>query len=279
MRRRIEHEHRKSKQEKEKKKERMKVKHVAFEAVQKAGTILMENIGNIREVHLKQRNDYVTNIDIEAENAIKSIIHRAFPHHGIVAEESGIEKQSAEQTWYIDPISSTRNYVHGLPHFATVMALQERGQFVFATVFDPFYKELFSAEKEQGAYLNGKRIQVSTTDTLSKAMLFTVIQTRGQGSKEQGMKLLENVFPQMGTYRRFGSLALELSYVAAGRIDGQIHTGTDIFAIPAGKLILEEAGGKVTDFAGNSWNTASQTTLATNGKIHHELLRTVQKVR
>src|SRR5579864_8133051 len=132
----------------------MEVKHIALEAIKTAGTLLMKNINNIKEISLKQRNDYLTNVDIEAENTIKDIIKTAFPHHSFVAEESAIENNNPEYTWYIDPISSTINYVHGLPHFAVALALQEKQQFIFSAVLDPFFQELFYAEKGQGAYLN-----------------------------------------------------------------------------------------------------------------------------
>ncbi len=250
----------------------MNVKHIALEAIQKAGVLLMDNINNIKEVSLKQKNDYLTNVDIEAEKIIKTAIKSAFPQHSFVAEESAIEKNNPEYTWYIDPISSTMNYVHGLPHFAVTIALQEQNQFVFSAVLDPFFQELFYAEKGQGAYLNNKRVSVSSTDTLAKALLFMVIQTKGDGNKEEGVRCFERVLPQIATYRRLGSLALELCYVAAGRLDGQVYAGTDIFSLPAGKLIVEEAGGKVTDFAGENWDLTSESVLATNGKVHSELM-------
>jgi myo-inositol-1(or 4)-monophosphatase len=256
----------------------MEMKHIALKAVQKAGSLLMENINDIKEISLKQKNDYLTNIDIEAEKLIKAIVKSAFPQHSFVAEESAIEKNSPEYTWYIDPISSTMNYVHGLPHFAVTIALQEKKQFIFSAVLDPFFQELFYAEKGQGAYLNDRRIHVSSTDTLSKALLFMGIQTKGDGNKEEGIRHFERLLPQIATYRRFGSLALELCYVAAGRIDGQVHTGTDIFSIPAGKLIVEEAGGRVTDFASEDWDLMSKSVLATNGKVHSELVKVLQNI-
>ncbi len=256
----------------------MNVKHIALEAIQKAGVLLMDNINNIKEISLKQRNDYLTNVDIEAEKIIKSTIKSEFSQHSFIAEESAIEKNSPEYTWYIDPISSTINYVHGLPHFAVAIALQERSQLIFSAVLDPFFQELFYAEKGQGAYLNNKRVSVSSTDTLAEALLFMVIQSKGDGNKEKGVRCFEHLLPQIATYRRLGSLALELCYIAAGRMDGQVYAGTDIFSIPAGKLIVEEAGGKVTDFAGEDWDLTSESVLATNGKVHSELMEVLHNV-
>ena len=238
----------------------------------------MENINNIKEISLKQRNDYLTNVDIEAEKVIKSAIKSVFPQHSFVAEESAIEQNSPEYTWYIDPISSTIYYVHGLPHFAGAIALQVRNQLIFSAVLDPFFQELIYAEKGQGAYLNNKRISVSSTATLAEALLFMVIQTKGDGNKEEGVRCFERLLPQIATYRRLGSLALELCYVAAGRMDGQVCAGTDIFSIPAGKLIVEEAGGRVTDFAGGDWGLTSGSVLATNGRVHDDIMEVLHDI-
>jgi len=257
----------------------MEIKQTALLAIQEAGKILMENINQIKEINLKQKNDYLTNVDIEAENKIKAIIKSKFPDHSIVTEESEIENNNSPYTWYIDPISSTMNYVHGLPHFATAIALQHINDFIFSAVLDPFFNELFYAEKGNGVYMNEEKIHVSTIDDLAKSLIFIVLNSKGIQNKEEGMKYFQTLFPSISSFRRLGSLALELCYVACSRMEGHIYTKTDIFSIPAGKLILEEAGGKVTDFEGKPWDIQSETIVATNGKIHDQLLMLIQQCK
>lgn len=257
----------------------MKIKNVALSAIQEAGKILMENINEIKEISLKQRNDYITNVDIEAENKIKEIIKSTFPNHSFIAEESEIEKNNSAYTWYIDPISETNNYIHRLPHFAVALALQHNNEFILSAVLDPFFNELFYAEKGNGAYLNGKQIHVSNIDDLTKSFIFIVINSRSLENKKEGMKYFQTLLPSIASFRRIGSLALELCYVACGRVEGHTYTKTDIFSIPAGKLILEEAGGIVTDFAGKRWNLQSENIVATNGRIHNQLLSLIDKCK
>ncbi len=250
----------------------MKIKDIAFDAVKEAGKILMNNIGQIKTIHLKQKNDFLTNVDVEAENKIKEIIKTAFPHHSFVAEESEIEKNSTPFTWYIDPISSTMNYVHGLPHFAVAISLREHDQFIFSVVLDPFFHELFYAEKGAGAYCNDKKIHVSSINNLSSSIVSLVLNNKGT---KDSLHYFEDTFNNIATYRRLGSLALELCYIASGRIEGMAYTKTDIFSLPAGKVILEEAGGKITDFDGVPWDILSKNIIASNGKIHNEFVKVV----
>jgi myo-inositol-1(or 4)-monophosphatase len=256
----------------------MSIKTVALEAVQKAGAILMQNIDAIGMIRLKQANDYLTNIDIQAENTVKAIIKKSFPEHAIIAEESGGEGEGSLYTWFVDPISSTQNYVHGLPHFAVVISVRKGTDFVFSAVFDPFFHELFSAEKGKGAYLNEKKMRVSSVNNLSKALMSLVIQTKGEGNKEKGLYYFGNLLPHVASFRRIGSLALELCYVASGRLDGQVFLGSDIFSLPAGKLILEEAGGKLTDFDGKSWTLDSSSVIATNGMLHSDIVHILRNL-
>ncbi|MFC1629719.1 inositol monophosphatase family protein [Patescibacteria group bacterium] len=251
----------------------MIIKNVAIKAVKEAGVILMNNIHKIKSVGLKQRNDYVTNIDIEVESRIKEIIQSNFPeHHGIVAEESGIEKKDSEYIWFIDPISSTGNYIHGLPHFAVSVAVQKNSEFVLAAVYDPYYDELFYTEKGRGAFLNNKIINISNTDELSRAIICIGIHKKGDAKTKEGLKYFEKIVSTHAEFRRIGSTSLQVCYVACGRIDAHINNHSDIFAIPSGKLILEEAGGVVTDFNNNPWNLSSKTIVASNGKFHKTLI-------
>lgn len=251
----------------------------AMIAAKASGEILIENLGKIKEINFKERNDHLTNVDIEAENEIKSLLKKAFPHHGFVAEESEAEAVHAEYKWFIDPLSSTVNYIHGLPHFATAIALQRDNDFILSVVFDPFFNELFYAEKGKGAFLNGKKIAVSSVKDTNQAMIFLGILAKGQNKKQkidEGLEYFSQIIPHVSAFRRIGSTALQFCYVACGRADAFVENNNDIFAIPAGKVILEEAGGKLTDFQGNPWNLDSKNILGTNGKIHQELQKYLQ---
>lgn len=247
-------------------------KDVAIEAIKEAGQLLRKNSKKVAQINLKQRNDYVTNIDIEVESLIKNRINESFPNHSIIAEETGIKKKDSDYSWYIDPIGATSNFIHGLPHFACSLALRKENKLLFSVVLDPFYDELFYAEQGKGAYLNDQRISVSETNKLSSSILFLGIHNRGNIDLEKGFNYFENVFGKISEYRRIGSTALQLCWVACGRADGHLNNHNDIFAVAAGKLILEEAGGKLTDFEGRKWSEKSESVLATNGKLHNNLV-------
>jgi len=168
--------------------------------------------------------------------------------------------------------------VHGLPHFGIALTLGKGEGFIFSAVYDPFFKELFWAEKGKGAYLEEERIHVSETSELKKVLIFAA--TKGIEDKEKGKLFYQTTWPKLiysvASFRRMGSLALELAYVACGRVDAQMHFPNDAFSIPCGKVILEEAGGKVTDFQGRPWTRQSGSVIASNGKIHDDLVKILQ---
>jgi len=250
----------------------MLLKNVAIKSVKEAGIILMDNLNKIRSIELKQRNDYVTNVDIEAENKIKAVIKSNFPEHSIIAEESEIEKKESEYTWFIDPISSTENYIHALPHFAVSIAVKKNNGFILATVYDPYYKELFYAEKGRGAFLNDEKINVSNINSISRSIFCVGIHNKGNVKVTEGIKYFKKIISNFAVFRRIGSTSLQICYVACGRIEAHINNHSDIFAIPSGKLILEEAGGIVTDFDNNPWDFNSKNVVASNKKIHKSLI-------
>lgn len=252
-------------------------KDIGIETIKEAGLLLSKSSKKVTQISFKQRNDYVTNIDIEIENLIKKRITKSFPNHSIIAEETGIKKEISEYSWYIDPISATSNFIHGLPHFACSLALRKRDKFLFSVVLDPFYDELFFAELGKGAYLNDHKISVSETNKLSKSILFLGIHNRGNISLKSGFEYFKKVFTKISEYRRIGSTALQFCWVACGRADGHLNNHNDIFAVAAGKLTLEEAGGKLTDFEGREWSEKSNSVLATNGKIHQSLVNILKK--
>lgn len=248
-------------------------KETALNAVREAGKILMDNLGNIKSLELKRKNDYVSNVDIAAEHKIIETILSNFPEHNIIAEESGTQNRKSRYTWFIDPISSTDNYIHSLPHFAVSLALQEDESFVLAVVFDPLTNEFFYAEKGKGAYLNNSRIVVSSISDISKAMLCVGMNKKGMGDDiEEGIAFFTKFLFISSPLRKIGSTALEMCYVACGRIEAHINNHSDMFSIPAGKLILGEAGGIVTDFDNNDWGCDSKNVIASNGNIHGSLI-------
>ncbi len=246
---------------------------VALKAVREAGAILMDNLHHIESVELKGRNEYVTNVDRKAEEAIKKIIKSSFPTHGIVAEESEAEDVDAEFVWFVDPISATKSYMHGLPHFATSVAMRQKDEIRCAAVLDSFYDELFYAEKGRGAWLNDEKIHVSAAEDLSKTIICIGIHTKGEFKVEEGMRYFRKLVEYPVEYRRIGSTSLQMCYVACGRIDAHVNNDSDIFAIPAGKLMVEEAGGIISDFSGDNWTFNSKDVVCSNRRIHKDLLK------
>lgn len=252
------------------------IKSTALHAIRESGKIIRENVGKIESVNEKRKNDFVTNIDIEAENTIKDIISASFPDHTFTAEESATEHAQGEYTWFIDPVSSTVNYVHGFPHFATVLALQKGGEIVLAYVLDPLTNELFFAEKGKGAFCNDQPIHVSSTPELGNAMVILGIHMKGEKNITTTMDYVAKMLTHISDYRRIGSTALQLCYVACGRADAYTHNSSDMFAVPAGKLILEEAGGKLTDFSGATWKTTAKNIIGSNSILHEEIIQLLQ---
>lgn len=246
----------------------MGFKETAIKAVKSAGKILITNLDKDNEVRFKAHpHDYVTNIDIQSENLIKEILKLEFPGHSIIAEESEIEEKSSLYTWFIDPLSSTANYIHRFPHFAVAVALRYQNEFILGVVYDPFFDELFVAEKDQGATLNNQPIRISKVSEVDQAMILPVMHTTDTAEYVQKILRLK-----AGGMRHIGSTALQLCYIACGRAEAYINNDSDVFAIPAGKIILEEAGGRVSDFQNQDWNLDSKTILASNDLVHNDLI-------
>jgi myo-inositol-1(or 4)-monophosphatase len=239
----------------------------AKECVLKGGEILVNNLGNIKNIFNKNAFDIATNLDIEVENEIKSIIQERYPNHNIIAEESDILDNQSDFTWYIDPLSCTLNYVHQLPFFSVDVALMKNNQILVGAVFDPRMEELFSAEKGFGANLNGKSISVSSNTDLMESVITMILDKSTEEALRKSRRLFDRFFP-ITNIRIIGSTALHLCYVACGRSEAFMELYSDIFSTPAGKIILEESGGKVTDFSGDNWTCDSPNVFASNGKIH-----------
>ncbi len=257
----------------------MNPKATAMKAAQEAGDILLSNFRKNIAIRSKTTSqNLVTKVDIAAEKKIVSIIKRNFPTHSFLTEEKTTKEIESDYIWIIDPIDGTNNYAHGLPHCSVSIALYKNNQPVLGVVYDPFRNELFFAQKNKGAFLNGKRIFVSKAKTLDKSLLVTgfyyernQLMTRTLGHMEIFFK--KNVHG----IRRLGSAALDLCYVACGRFDGYWELKLSPWDFAAGALIVQESGGRVTSSKGNSYGLNMPDILASNNKIHDAMLTVVSK--
>ena len=250
----------------------------AVEAARRAGNRLMESFGRPVPFGEKSRRNFVTPLDGEAEALILDTLKAAFPDHAVLSEEAGALPGSSDFRWIVDPLSSTRNYLHGMPHWAVCLALERLGVPSLAVVLDPFSDELFTARAGKGSYRNGMRQQVSEVSSLSRAMVcatFSVEGERGEEDISLGLGYYSRL-AHLADLRSLGSAGLHLAFVAAGRLDAFVTNDADLFATVAGVLLVREAGGIVTDFQGNGWTPAAETLVASNGRFHDQLLRAVQ---
>lgn len=248
---------------------------VADKAARGAGKILLDKLGEIKEVEFKARNSLLTQADTESEELIIKIIKSHFPAHRILAEESGrhsTEDGNSDFLWIIDPLDGTTNYTHSYPFFAVSIALEVEGVVKLGLVYDPVKDEMFRAAVGQGAYLNGERIRVSDTKDIENGNLCTGFIHTTDRIVEENLRHFENFIWRSRAVRRDGSAALDLCYVACGRYDGFWEIGLNPWDTAAGFLIAEEAGGKVTDFSGNKFGIYGEETLASNGIIHGEMI-------
>ncbi|MDM7859683.1 inositol-1-monophosphatase [Alteromonas sp. ASW11-36] len=228
--------------------------NIAVRAARVAGNIIARGFENRDDLdtQAKGKNDFVTKIDKEAEQAIISKIKQSYPDHAFYGEESGKQGDDETFTWIIDPLDGTTNFIKGIPHFSVSIALLHKGRLDQAVVFDPIRGELFTASKGAGAQLNGYRIRASKAKDLDQTILGTAFPFKQPEQLEQYTRQFTQIFSKAGDIRRSGSAALDMAYVAAGRLDGYWERGVQPWDIAAGELLVREAGGLVTDFAGNN---------------------------
>jgi myo-inositol-1(or 4)-monophosphatase len=253
--------------------------NTAVKAARKAGSIITRASYDLDKltVRTKRQNDFVSEVDHAAEDAIISTLKDAYPDHGFLGEESGYQDRDAEYLWVIDPLDGTTNFLHGVPQYCVSIGLQHKGVLRHAVVFDPNRTELFTASKGAGAYLTVRRIRVSRVDKLESALMGTGFPFREVGNLDDYMRMMKNVIMSTAGLRRPGAAALDLSWVAAGRFDGFWEMGLSPWDMAAGALLVREAGGLVGDFAGEDRFMDTGRIVASNGKIFAAILKVLQQ--
>jgi len=233
------------------------------------------SISNASKSRKKNRNDFVTEVDRAAEQAIIEVLKTAYPDHAILAEESGPSSNlhdESENVWIIDPLDGTTNFIHGFPQYCVSIALQQRGQITQAVVYDPTRNDLFTATKGAGAYLNEKRIRVSRRDKMAEALIGTGFPFRDADDLEQYMKMFKLMTERCAGLRRPGAAALDLAYIAAGRLDGFFEKGLQSWDMAAGALLVTEAGGIVSNFVGEAGYLDKGDVIAGTPKIFAQMI-------
>lgn len=250
----------------------------AIETARDAGRVLLEKFGRIENVTKKGDINLVTEADLASEALIVERIKSHFPRHAILAEEAGnavVTGEDGGHKWIIDPLDGTTNYAHGYPCFCVTIALEHEGEVVLGVTYDPTRDELFTAEKGRGATLNGKPIRVSRTDELGNALLVTGFPYDIKHREKFARHLTEFLLTSRGV-RRDGSAAIDLAYVACGRFDGFWEEGLNPWDVAAGKLLIEEAGGTVSNYDGSPFSIYTPPIVASNGTIHAEMLNVLK---
>jgi myo-inositol-1(or 4)-monophosphatase len=251
----------------------------AIEAVVRAGDLQMAHFGRQMRVDKKGTIDLVTEIDLQVEREFRAMIADRFPGHLVLGEEfSNADDLTrvAEFRWVLDPIDGTTNFAHGLPVFCASLALEINGEAMVGAVYDPNRRELFTAQRDLGAWLNGAPLRVSSSETLLDSLLVTGFHYSIHKDPEELLGLFGEFITRARAVRRLGSAAIDLCYVAAGRFDGFWEQKLQPWDVAAGALIVQEAGGQVTTSSGEPFRSELGSVLATNGRIHAEMLQTIQ---
>ena len=244
----------------------------AREAALAAGEILVGRLHGAKRVSSKGRGNVVTDVDLEAERRIFDLLSAEFPSMGLLGEESSGELRASGYTWVVDPLDGTRNYASGIPVFSVVVALARDGEVVAGVNYDPVRGEMFHAERGRGAFLNDRPIRVSEKAALDDCILGMDMSYNNEGARN-GLEVILSLWPGMQTARVMGSAALGLSYAAAGRYDLYFHHQLEPWDVAAGLLLIEEAGGVVTDRAGRRAALYSDGLVASSAALHAEFMR------
>lgn len=253
---------------------------IAIESVKKAGEIIKSFRGSSLKVRRKTGYDIVSEVDLSAEKEIIDHLRKHFPEHCLLSEELNSTLRCTRRfQWIIDPLDGTINYVSGLPLFSVSLALQEEGKTILGVIFDPIADELYTSIRGRGSSVNGRKIQVSDTSDLGKSVLsFMLTSHYTQEEVNEVIKHISKLSILCRGLRLYVSQALELAYIASGRIDGTFCIKSRGFSAAAGALILIEAKGRVTDLDGSEFDNSSRSLLATNSSLHDEILSTLKEV-
>ena len=254
---------------------------VAVEAALAAGRLQLEYFRRDLQIHKKGVIDLVTEADVAVEQDIRARVARHFPDHVFLGEEEAQSATAPESAfrWIVDPIDGTTNFVHGLPLFCVSIALEIEGRVEVGVVYAPVADELFTAERGEGARLNGMRIHVTREASLIDALLVTGFPPQATDARGEQLAIFGEFLSRARAVRRLGSAALDLAYVAAGRFDGFWERSLHGWDVAAGSLLVGEAGGRVTGFSGGSFDPFGGELLASNGAIHSQLVDTLGDVR
>jgi myo-inositol-1(or 4)-monophosphatase len=253
--------------------------NIAVRAARSAGDIIVRNMDRLDRLKIttKHNNDFVSNVDHMSEQAIINTLKTAYPDHGILAEESGKQSEQSEFQWIIDPLDGTTNYLHGFPQFAVSIALKHKNRLEVGVIYDPVSQELFTASRGNGAKLNDKRIRVSNHKGLTNALLGTGFPYYDQSYLDTYLATMKQLMSKTAGIRRPGSAALDLAWLAAGRIDGFWEFNLKAWDIAAGALIVREAGGIVSDFKNSDAYLTTGDIIAATPKVFPEMLKIIQQ--
>ncbi len=252
--------------------------NIAITAARRAGNQILRGFDQRHELHIdiKGQNDFVSEVDRNAEQSIIDVIHKAYPDHAILAEESGLQQGKVEYEWVIDPLDGTTNFLHGNPQFSVSIALRYKNRLEIGVIYDPLRDELFTAVRGQGAQLNGHKLRVSRLPSLQNALIGTGFPFKYQQHIDAYLAMFKVMLQQVADLRRPGSAALDLAYVASARLDGFWEIGLQPWDMAAGILLIEEAGGLVSDFGGGHDYFATGNVIAGNPRILKAILQTIR---
>ena len=257
--------------------------NIGIKAARRAGSLMVRYADRLEQVSVekKGRRDFVSEIDRMAEEEIIQVIRDSYPAHRILAEESGSddppgESAGADVEWIIDPLDGTTNYLHGDPHFAISIGIRKSGNMEHGIIFDPLRDELFTASRNRGAQLNSRRIRVSGKASLTEALVGSGFSIRNLHAVDGVMRVMRGVLPKVSNLKISGSAALDLAYVACGRLDGYWEQGIRAWDMAAGSLLVREAGGLVADFEGGQDFLDKGNIVAANQRMFNELLTLVK---
>ena len=253
---------------------RISILQKAVEAAHLGGQILTEGFGKLQkhQIGLKGRGDFITEMDYQSEKAILDYVRQHFPDHGIQAEESGEVDTDSEYKWIVDPLDGTANYVQGIPFFSVSIAVLKSNTPEYGVVYVPMLHEMFTAQKNEGAWLNGEAIHLSDKTDMEQAILSTGFPWRSKEQLQPFLKAFEGIFSQSAGIRRMGSAAIDLAYTACGRFEGFWEMALKPWDISAGVLMVEEVGGRVTDFTGGNTYFQSGNVVAGHPVIHEKMI-------